>query len=180
MKRILGRALSPSLAISALALSLALGGGSALAVAGLIGTGQIKNGAVTTPKLANGAVTAPKLANGAVTPAKVAGMVCRNVTVFTNGWKNIARGDGFHAARICIDSLRVVHLEGVLTGGTAFTGAFTLPRALRPAFNHAFAVAAGVSGPTLENVDVFTDGVVLLNGAATDAVSLDGVSFPLR
>ena len=170
MKRILGRALSPSLAISALALSLALGGGSALAVAGLIGTAQIKNGAVTTPKLANGAVTS----------AKVAAPKCGNVTVFTNGWKNIASGDGFHRARFCKDVLGIVHLDGVLTGGTAFTAAFTLPRAFRPAFNHAFAVAAGISGPTLENVDVFTNGVVFMNGTATDAVSLDGVSFPLR
>jgi hypothetical protein len=211
MKRILGRVLSPSFAISALALSVALGGGSALAAAGLIGPGQIQNGAVTAPKLANGAVTAPKLANGAVTapklangavtpaklangavtpaklangavtPAKIAAPVCGNVTVFLNGWQNIASTDGFHPARFCKDALGYVHLDGVLDGGTTFTRAFTLPPAFRPAFDHEFAVAAqGISAPVAETIDVFTDGGVFVAGPSAGAVGLDGVTFPLH
>ena len=166
MKQILGRALSPSLAISALALSLALGGGTVWA-AGLISTSQIQNGAVTTPKLADGAVTAPKLA----------AEVCHNVTGFKNGWKNLPKIDGFHAAQFCTDALGFVHLEGVLTGGTASTVAFRLPKFARPRFNHAFAVAAGFGSPALEDVDVFANGDVFLNGAVSTAVALDGVTF---
>jgi hypothetical protein len=59
-----------SLAISAMALFVALGG-TAVAVS-RIGTSQIKNKAVTGAKLRNGAVTGKKLANGAVTNPKLA------------------------------------------------------------------------------------------------------------
>jgi len=38
-------------------------------------------------------------------------------------------------------------------------------------------LAAGTSGPTLEDVDVLSDGEVITNGAATTAVALDGISF---
>src|SRR5215467_14532854 len=75
---------------------------------------------------------------------------CANVTTFENGWKNLPKVDGFHKVEICKDSLGYVHLDGVLTAGTAFTAAFKLPRVDRPKFNHAYAVAAGIGGPALE------------------------------
>ncbi len=166
MKRILKRFLSPSLAISAVALSLALGSGGAVMASGLIRSSQINNGAVTTPKLANGAVT----------PSKLAPEVCRKVIAsrFRNGWHNF--GHGFAVARFCKDAFGVVHLEGVITGGTADTTAFRLPTADRPRAAHAWAVAAGGSPPSLEDVNVFSTGDVFLNGTA-DPVALDGVSF---
>jgi len=146
MKRIFGRTLSPSFAISVLALAVALGGGAAWAA-------------------------------GAA-PARVT-VSCVNVTTFENGWKNVPKVDGFHKVEICKDSLGYVHLDGVLTAGTAFSAAFKLPLADRPKHNHAYAVAAGVEGPALENVDVFSNGDVFMNGASTDAVSLDSVTFHL-
>lgn len=166
MKRILRRFLSPSLAMATVALSLVLGTGGAVMASGLIRTGQIGNGAVTTAKLANGAVT----------PSKLAPERCRRVTaaMFRNGWHNF--GHSFAIARFCVDALGLVHLEGVITGGTADTIAFRLPRADRPRASHAFAVAAGGSPPSLEDVNVFFTGDVFLNGTA-DPVALDGVSF---
>jgi hypothetical protein len=152
MKRILGKALSPSFAVSVLALSVALGGGAVWAA--------------TRPAAPGASLTC----------------VIIRPSAFQNGWHNIAHVDGFRSARACRDSLGFVHLDGVLTGGTASTTAFKLPTGFRPAFNKAFAVAAGTSGPALEDVDVFgrpssIAGVVFMNGSATDAVSLNGVVF---
>lgn len=64
------RAPSPALAVSLVALVMALGGTSYAAFTlpnNSVGTKQLKNGAVTTPKLKNGAVTASKLNTTGVT-----------------------------------------------------------------------------------------------------------------
>jgi len=168
MKRTLRRLMSPSLAISALALAVALSGGVAVAsVTGLIGTSQIKNGAVTTPKLHNGAVTTPKLAG----PGKYHNVGSPGLH-FLNGWTNL--GGGFAHARFYVDVTGVVHLEGVVTGGTASSTVFVLPKGFRPQQNHAWAVAANGG---VEDVDVFSNGDVFAFGPATAAVALDGISF---
>lgn len=146
MKAILGRALSPSLAVSALALSVALGGGAWAAAASHTGA----------------------------TPASARPVTCSLVRGLHNGWKNF--GNHFHAAEVCKDSLGFVHLAGVLTGGTADSTAFVLPRADRPRVDHAFSVAAGSGAPATENVDVFSNGDVFLFGSA-DPVAIDGVTF---
>ena len=152
MKRIFGKALSPSFAVSVLALSVALSGGTVWA------------------------------ASRAAAPSASLTCVIIRPSAFENGWHNLTHLAGFRSARACKDSLGFVHLDGVLTGGTANTNAFRLPRGFRPAFNKAFAVAAGSGGPALEDVDVFAipssfAGDVFMNGNVTNAVSLDGVVF---
>jgi hypothetical protein len=65
---------TPALALSSLALLVALGGTSYAAFAlpkNSVGTKQLKRGAVTGAKLAGGAVTAAKIGHGAVTAAKL-------------------------------------------------------------------------------------------------------------
>ena len=52
---------------SALALTLVVGGGTAYA-AGLVGTDDLRNGAVTTPKIKKNAVVSKKIRNGSVKP----------------------------------------------------------------------------------------------------------------
>ncbi len=94
---------------------------------------------------------------------------------FQNGWTNF--GGGFAPAGFYVDPIGIAHLKGVIAGGTADTLAFILPSGYRPPASLAFAVAAGTPGPTLENVDVLSDGEVLTNGTATTAVALDGISF---
>ncbi len=152
MKRILGRALTPSFAVSVLALSVALGGGTVWA------------------------------ATRSAAPRASLTCVVIKPSGFLNGWHNYPSAAGFRFARACKDSLGFVYLDGVLTGGTPFSDAFRLPVGYRPAFSKAFAVAAGTSGPVVEDVDVFGKpsseaGYVFLNGSATDAVALDGVTF---
>ena len=153
MKAIFSRTLSPSFAVSILALAVALGGGAAYATS-----------------------------RAAAAPSASLTCVIVKPSQFQNGWHNFPHADGFRSARACKDSLGFVHLDGVLTGGTAGTTAFRLPRAYRPAFNKAFAVAAGLGGPALEDVDVYGTprsiaGDVFLNGSVTDAVALNGVVY---
>src|SRR5581483_95616 len=64
----------PALAISLLALFVALGGTGYAAFSlprNSVGAKQLKRNAVTTPKIKNGAVSTGKLKNGAVTGAKM-------------------------------------------------------------------------------------------------------------
>lgn len=78
MRKRIGRP-SPALAISCLALFVALGGSSYAAVKingknikkGTIAGSKLKNQAVSSAKLKNGAVTAAKLKDGAITGAKL-------------------------------------------------------------------------------------------------------------
>ncbi|MHB8491144.1 MAG: hypothetical protein ACYDA6_02870 [Solirubrobacteraceae bacterium] len=94
---------------------------------------------------------------------------------FEHSWTNL--GAGYAPAAFYLDPVGRVHFKGVLTGGTKDATAFTLPAAYRPPENLAFAVAAGGSPPTVEDVDVYSTGEVFLNGEATSAVALDGISF---
>jgi len=145
MKKILAKALSPSFAVSVLALAVALGGGAGYALAG---------------------ARAPQVT-----------VRCFNLAHFKNGWHGSTLAN-FHKPEVCKDSLGYVHLHGLLVGGASFSAAFTLPAGDRPKFSHAYAVAAGLGGPILEDVKVFAStGVVFLDGADTDGVSLDGVTF---
>ena len=93
---------------------------------------------------------------------------------FENFWINF--GSGFAPAAFYLDPIGRVHLKGIIDEGGANTRAFILPPGYRPPENLAFAVAAGSPGPTLENVDVLSDGEVITNGTAT-VVALDGISF---
>jgi hypothetical protein len=94
---------------------------------------------------------------------------------FQNGWTDL--GSGYASASFYIDPIGIVHLKGIIAGGAASSLAFILPSGYRPPQNLAFAVAAGVGSPTLEDVDVLSDGEVITNGTATAAVGLDGISF---
>lgn len=74
MSKSLLRRPSPALAVSIIALVVALGGtayAGTLIPTNSVGTTQLRNGAVTTKKIKNAAVTTSKITNGAVTAAKI-------------------------------------------------------------------------------------------------------------
>jgi hypothetical protein len=97
---------------------------------------------------------------------------------FQNSWTNF--GGGFAQASFYKDQIGIVHLKGVITGGTVGSTAFVLPTAYIPPENMAFAATAGTGTPKTVSVNVFTNGNVFIfnNGiGGADPVSLDGISF---
>ena len=100
-------------------------------------------------------------------------------SAFRNGWHNL--GSPFRPARVCKDSLGFVHLDGVLTGGTANATLFVLPKPYRPKFDKLFAVTGTNNGvPVLEDIFLLQGGLVFARGAATGGtggVGLNGVTF---
>ncbi len=84
MKKI-GKHLSFSNVIAALALFIALGGSAYAVGKNTIGTKQLKNNAVTAKKIKKNAVTSAKIKNGAVTGAKLGSVPGSKVSVDTLG-----------------------------------------------------------------------------------------------
>lgn len=83
-----------------------------------------------------------------------------------NSWNNAA---GYGSTSYWIDSCGIVHLSGVMSGGTASSGTtlFVLPEGYRPTVTELFGT-----------IKVQTDGTVLLAQAFSDTnLSLCGISF---
>jgi hypothetical protein len=91
-----------------------------------------------------------------------------------NSWTNLA---SFNTAGYYIDQLGIVHLRGVITGGTATssTTLFTLPSGFRPTVTH---VLAAPSNDAFGEVRVDTSGNVKIWVGATNWISLDSLTFP--
>jgi hypothetical protein len=154
---------SPALVISLIALFVALGGTSYAAINALpknsVGTKQLKNGAVTPGKIKGAAPVWHKI-GGAGEPA------------FQNGWTNESPGDEVTAA-FYKDPFGVVHLKGIVTGGSNGT-IFTLPARYRPSRNLVEPMWRFASGSG--EMAIYSIGIVnIVSGSGV--ASLDGVSF---
>lgn len=90
-----------------------------------------------------------------------------------NGWSNF--GSGYQAARFFKDELGVVHLEGLVAGGSLGAAVFTLPAGYRPSAHLILPVAnANYYG----EVTINSSGqVVSWGGGNSNWLSLSGISF---
>lgn len=174
MKKRRLRAPSPALVISVLALFVALGGTSYAALAipkNSVGTAQLKNNAVSGSKIKNGAVTSSKLSSSVLAPEAWHEIGATGQPAFQNSWANEIPGSETTAA-FYKDAMGVVHLKGIVNGGT--NGAiFTLPAGYRPSAGLGELVYR-TSGSGLLAVYPTGDVDIL---AGTGAVTLDGVTF---
>ena len=92
---------------------------------------------------------------------------------FANSWGNY--GAGYSPAAYYKDPHGIVHLEGLIAGGTVALEAFTLPAGYRPPATCLFPsfCASGAA-----RVDVNTSGDVTVISAGSNAfVALDGITF---
>lgn len=100
-----------------------------------------------------------------------------------NGWTNYnesGSATSYGPARFYKDPFGVVHLSGLIKGGTETTSGqtvMTLPAGYRPSRRVMFAVIT--SPNVVARVDVLSDGSVTPNAgtASTSYLSLDGISF---
>ena len=91
----------------------------------------------------------------------------------TNGWSNW--GGGYETARFFKDNFGIVHLSGLITGGTAGTALFQLPVGYRPSGNLIFPAA---NANQYTEVTVNSSGSVTVAGGANNTwLSLSGISF---
>ena len=92
--------------------------------------------------------------------------------VLLNSWANF--GGGCNPAGYFKDSLGMVHLQGMIKGGTVTNPAFVLPVGYRPAYLEAFAT---VSNALFGYFVVLADGTVRPDSGSNLSFSLDGTTF---
>jgi hypothetical protein len=146
----------------------------------LISGSQIKNHTVTGKKLKNNTVTGKQVKEstlGIVPEAKkLPPLRWHNVTAFRNGWANLPN---FGKAGYALDAQGVIHLRGVIGGGTSDTEAFVIPG------TH---ISGSIILPAQANegvgvLKIESDGSVIPTNQQDDSedvnggVALDGVTF---
>lgn len=133
---------------------------------------NIKDGAITTADIADDAVTTDKIADNAVTADKMETQQAWVVPTFTNSWSEL--GSGFAAVGYMKDSLGFVHLNGLITGGTIGTSAFTLPAGYRPLATQDLGT---ISNNAVGVVQVASTGTVTVSTGNIAWTSLCGLIF---
>jgi hypothetical protein len=93
---------------------------------------------------------------------------------FRDGWRNYA--GGFHHAGYFKDSMGIVHLKGLVTGGTVGDNStiFILPTEYRPSHRVLYTVN---TGNVLGRVDIRADGRVVPFAGNNTWLSLEGITF---
>lgn len=91
-----------------------------------------------------------------------------------NGWTDY--GDGFSGAKYFKDSQGVVHITGLINGGSTIAGTilFTLPVGYRPLGKEMFNVNAN---NTLGRIEVHSNGNVVASLVNVTYTSLSGITF---
>lgn len=103
-----------------------------------------------------------------------------NSVTFTNSWTDYDAshpGNEYGPAGYYKDAMGIVHLCGLISGGTLNTSAFTLPAGFRPAWRQIYTCLSGANGNP-RRLDITADGQVIVNtSASTGWITLAGVSF---
>jgi hypothetical protein len=178
---------------SAIALFVAITGGTAVALGGsnTVFSDDIVDGQVKPQDLAKLSFTPvksnPRLASDPCQSGDV-GRFCGFVgSGGYRGWKNL--NQGYTTAAYARDGLGIVHLQGTVVGTLSHNPIFVLPPGYRPAATREFAVAFGQdntinSTESLATVQVDQGGNVYFTehqpgsgGADYEGVSLEGVEF---
>lgn len=91
-----------------------------------------------------------------------------------NSWSN--HSVSYASAGYYKDNVDVVHLRGLVKGGSVSSNIFVLPTGYRPSAREVFLVFCGVMMMT-GRIDVDSSGIVQFVSGSNDYVSLSGISF---
>ena len=122
--------------------------------------------------ISNAGVTAIG-ANKVLSTMLAAPQAWQTVGSFVNSWTSV--GGSYAAVAYYKDLLGVVHLNGVVNGGSSATTAFTLPAGYRPLSLQVFAVPSTGNGTNAVQVD--TSGNVIPIFGVNPWSALTGISF---
>jgi hypothetical protein len=100
-----------------------------------------------------------------------------NITAFENSWVDLAN---FGMAGYALDAQGVIHLRGIIAGGTSGTAAFTLPASLTHIGN--FLIVPIQANVGVGYLEIAKGGTVAptdngTSSSVTGGVDLDGVTF---
>ena len=98
-----------------------------------------------------------------------------NSVTYQNSWSSY--NDGYAPAAYYKDAMGVVHIEGLIRGGTAGQAAFTLPAGFRPGYRQIYA-CLNAANTVVNRVDVYTNGqVVPQSGVNNGWITLSDITF---
>jgi hypothetical protein len=127
-----------------------MGAGGAMSVTLKAGTGNVGIG-----------TTSPTATLDVAGDIKVSGTIAVepwNTPIFQNGWSNY--GGGWEPAGYYRDKFGMVHLKGLIKGGSLNTAAFTLPVGSRPNYGRHIATLSA-NGFTACILYIYSDGTVV-------------------
>lgn len=126
----------------------------------------------TTSSSTAASATAVKAANDLAATKANSAQPAWTAATLAGTWTNY--NSGFAPASYFKDNFGIVHLSGLVLGGTYNTTIFTLPAGSRPAY---ILGLPGVVNNSAGIITITAAGVVTAQGAG-GAVNLDGISFP--
>ena len=92
-----------------------------------------------------------------------------------NGW--IRYDTEYRTPGYYKDAMGVVHLQGLIKGGTILASAFTLPEGFRPSARSIFTTLTGANN-TAGRIDILSNGQVVPQTGVNNAwVTLEGIQF---
>ncbi|TQK53835.1 hypothetical protein FB479_10848 [Brevibacillus sp. AG162] len=97
--------------------------------------------------------------------------------VLLNGWVNY--GAGYSSAGYFKDDFGIVHLRGMIKGGTVggTVPAFKLPAGYRPNVSHYFSASSYNGTIVFSSIEVGSNGYIVVSTGGNSWLSMDGITF---
>lgn len=96
---------------------------------------------------------------------------------FVNSWVSYDGDTVYNSPRFYKDPFGIVHIAGMMAGGTLGGTAFVLPAGYRPRKQCLFGGQGSAGGSGTGRIDVHAAGNVVTSGGANGWYSLDGITF---
>lgn len=128
-----------------------------------------------------GTVPSAEHATTATSATKLPALVWHPITTFENNWVDF--GVPERPAAYAVDTQGIVHLRGVIKGGSSGTAAFTLPASVDVGSDEIFIPVVSDDNSYISAIEIFDGSVYPTSGggdpsdAVTGFTGLDGVTF---
>lgn len=136
---------------------------------------NLLNNFVDAVHLKSNSVITSKILNGAVTAAKIEPQPAWQTVTYLNGFSRYSTATDWGDVQYYKDSLGMVHMKGLIKGGSINAGMFQLPVGYRPVHNYIF---VQMSNDAICRVDIMPDGYAIPRTGFNAAwISLNNIHF---